>query len=301
MAPLVTPVITSRPPALRDSRFSSQTDAPTQSNTRSTPCPSVSSSTLLLKFGVFVVVDDLVGSQFQCAVELPLAAGSGDDAGAHHLCDLDSHAADSAACGLYQNVIPWANLRLGDEAVPCSVGGDGQGRRFGEVHVVGDDVGVDGRGGDVLGMAAVQVYPQPFLVGALVVAPHLAVVAVGAGDPVVENHSVSDFQLCIGRRADGRHLAGDVAAQDAGERPAIGASFAQVEVQVVEGAGPHAEHNLAGADLRFGPVAADELVGSAVLVNEDCFHLPSSSLFLRPAFPVKAGIQGLQQIQAFAT
>jgi hypothetical protein len=52
--PDVVPVITSRPPGLRLARLSSHTLAPTQSNTTSTPRPSVSSFTRWLNFGVVV-------------------------------------------------------------------------------------------------------------------------------------------------------------------------------------------------------------------------------------------------------
>ena len=65
---------------------------------------------------------------------------------------------DAAAGGLDQHVVPRANLRLRDQAVPSRVGRDGQRGGFGEVHTAGNNVGVDGRGRDVFGMAAVQVY-----------------------------------------------------------------------------------------------------------------------------------------------
>ena len=52
--PAVVPVMTSRPPGLRLAQLSSHTGAPTQSNTTSTPRPSVSSLTRWLNFGVVV-------------------------------------------------------------------------------------------------------------------------------------------------------------------------------------------------------------------------------------------------------
>ena len=50
--PEVVPVITMRPPDFRHSRLSSQTSAPTTSNTRSTPFPSVNSMMRSLTLGV---------------------------------------------------------------------------------------------------------------------------------------------------------------------------------------------------------------------------------------------------------
>ena len=149
---------------------------------------------------------------------------------------------------------------------------DGQGGGLGEVHRVGDDVGVDRRGGDVLSMAAVQVNAEALLVAAPLVVAHSAVLAVAAGDAVVQYDPVTDLQRGMGRGADGRHFPGNVAAHDPGQRAVVGASFPQVEVQVVQGAAPDPEHYFAGADLRLGPVSVYQLVRAAVFVDKDRFH-----------------------------
>ena len=76
----------------------------------------------------------------------------------------------------------------------------------------------------------------------------------------------------MGRRADGRHLARDVAAHYAGQRAVVGAALPQVQVQVVQRAGPDAQHDLAGRRFRVGAVAVHQLVGAAVLVDKYCLH-----------------------------
>ena len=181
---------------------------------------------------------------------------------------------------LHQHVVPRPHLGLGDHAVPGGVGGDGQSRGLGEVHRVGNDVGVHGGRGDVLGMAAVQVHAQAFLVAAPLVVAHAAMLAASAGNAVVQDDPVADLQGRGGGRADCGHLSSDVATHNARQRAVIGAAFPKVEVQVVQGASPHPEHDFAGADLGIGAVPVDQLIGAAVLVDKDRFHMaPPSSIF----------------------
>ena len=231
--------------------------------------------------GGLAVVDDLVGSPFHGRVELPLAAGGGDNASAHHLGDLDAHASDAASCGLNQHIVPRLDLGLGDEAVPRGVGGDGQRGGLGELHVVGDHVGVDGRGGDVVGVAAVEVDAEALLVRAPLVVAHGAVLAAVAGNTVIEYYAVADPEGGDGSGADGNHLTGDVAAHDAGQGAVVGAADAKVQIKVVESAGPHLEHDFARADLGVRAVAVDQFVGAAVFVNVDRLHQCTSATAVR--------------------
>ena len=149
----------------------------------------------------------------------------------------------------------------------------GRAAGLGEAHRAGNDVGVHGGRGDVLGMAAVQVHVQASLVAAPLIVAHAATLAATAGNAVVQDDPVADLQGRGGGRADRGHLSGDVATHDPWQRAVVGAAFPEVEVQVVQGASPHPEHDFAGANLGIGAVPVDQLIGAAVLVDKDRFHM----------------------------
>ena len=133
-------------------------------------------------------------------------------------------------------------------------------------------MGVDGGRGDVLGMAAIQVHAQALLIGTPLVVSHAAMLTVAAGDPVVQDDPVADLERGGGVGANGDHLAGDVAAQDAGQGSPVGTAPAHAQVKMVQGAAADAEHDFAGSHFRLGPVSVGQFVGAAVLLYEYCFH-----------------------------
>ena len=111
------------------------------------------------------------------ALQLPVAACGGDDACPDVLGDLDAGAADATASSLDEDVLPRLELAAGHDAVPRGVASDGEGGCLLERHVVGEAVDVDGGDDAVLGVTAVDVGPEAFLVGAVLVDALEAVLA----------------------------------------------------------------------------------------------------------------------------
>ena len=91
-------------------------------------------------------------------------------------------------------------------------------------------------------------------------------------DAVVQQDAVADFEVEVaaGVGADLHNFAGHIAAQDVRETAAV--AGAQVEVEMVEGAGPDAQQDFAGADFGFGTVAIGQDIRPASLVDINGFH-----------------------------
>ena len=133
----------------------------------------------------FPVIDYLVSSQLLGFFKFPVAARGGYDPGSEHLGYLNAHAGHAAARRLDQHVVPGTNLALSNQAMPGSMGGNGQSGALGKGHGVGNAVGVNGRSGDVFGVTSIQVHSEPLLVGAILIQPLQAAGAGAALGPVV--------------------------------------------------------------------------------------------------------------------
>ena len=163
-------------------------------------------------------------------------------------------------------------MALGDQAMPSGVTNYRNGRGFGEAHGIGYLMGVAGRGGDVFGMAAVQVDSDALLGGAILIQAQAAVLTMAAFDPVVQDHPVSLFKAGLGVGADGNDFAGHVAPQDSGKRSSIAAAGPDVQVQVIQSAATHPQHHFAGSHFRLRPVTVDKRLGTAVFVDINRLH-----------------------------
>ena len=164
-------------------------------------------------------------------------------------------------------------MALSYQTVPGGVGGQGEGGGFGESHRVRNFVSVDGRNRDVFGVAAIQVYAQTLLIGAVLVQSLHAIFADAiAFDPVVQHHPITHFEVGVGLGADLGDLSGHVAAQNAGQRPLVAAPGPQTDVQTVQGTPAHLQHYLAWRDFRFRPVSVGQDLRAAEFTDIDRFH-----------------------------
>ena len=149
--------------------------------------------------------------------------------------------------------------------------GQGYGGGLGIAHTVGNLVGVDGRSGDVLGVAAVQVNPNTQLGGAvLVVAIHTVFAGVTL-DPVFQQHPVPHLQGGIGVGTDGSDFPRHVHAHDAGTLTAA-APAAHAHVGPVQGAAADPQHNLAGRHFGVRQVAIHHCFRPARFLKINGFH-----------------------------
>src|SRR5262249_28643917 len=191
------------------------------------------------------VVDHLVGAQLLRLRELPVTSGSDDGAGADALGHQETEAADAAADGLDEHVLPRLELHALDEAVPRRVAGQRKRRGLLEPHAVGDQLEVGRRNLAVLRVTAVELAAEPLLALAVLVAPEDTRRADTALHAVLDHDAIALFPAGHARPQP-RDLSRDVETEDAWERPGGRAARADREVGVVDRRGPDAADDLPG-------------------------------------------------------
>src|SRR5207247_6416991 len=113
--------------------------------------------------------------------------------------------------------------------------------------------------GAVLGLPAVQLAAQSLLSLAVFVAAEHARRADAALHPILHGDPIAGREAGHARSEAG-DLSRHVEPEDARQAPGRRAAGADAEVGVIDGARPHADHDLAGSGLRVGTVAEDQLL-----------------------------------------
>ena len=186
--------------------------------------------------------------------------------------DLNGHAVHPAPGADDKDGFPRPQAGPVDEHAPG--GQTHQQRRggFRETHSIGQGGQVSGRNGNDLGRPAAEVLPDDVVAGADgALAPPRELV-VDEADPGVDHHALADAPAGD-PGAQGQDLARDIRTAPVGHlqlqpRP----SAPDPDVQVVQGAGPHADHHLAGRKLGVGHVTVAQHIQFAVLLEIDGFH-----------------------------
>ena len=139
-----------------------------------------------------------------------------------------------------------------------------------EVERIRNRDDIDRRNRDQLAVAAVDGIAKHGEFRALVLQSGDALRAVIAEVHGREQHALADFES--GHvLADFDDFTGDVAAENVRQLHA-GQAFAHPDIEMVHGAGFHADQDLIFARLRIGNVFVAEHFGSAEFVNADGFH-----------------------------
>jgi hypothetical protein len=218
------------------------------------------------------VIDEMVGAELFCLLQLFIAASSGNDARPEKLGNLDGSAAHAASCPKDENIFAGLQLGSGKKHVPSSLedkrnrGGLFEGQVFRIRHAIYF------WSADKFGTASVD---QVAEIGELAAAVVLAGDAGGAfatshaggkNDPLTDAHGGYI-------RADLGDFAGDVATWDVRERNRdIGVAAADPEVKVIQSASFHADEDFVRADSGLGSIRVFQDLRSTVLMEEHCLH-----------------------------
>src|SRR5579883_332577 len=257
--PLVLPQVTSRPPRARTRMLVSHVAWPTCSTTTSTPRLAVrrrtsSSTDWVLWLRVSSAPRARARSSFQSSPATAITRAPKSLA-------TWMAALPTPLPGPHHQHVP---RREEDERHGGRLG-EGEGGGLGQEVCLGD--------AHVLGVPPVDVLPEDAVLAAQVVVARQAGLAVPAAHPGVEHHRVAGTPGGH-PRPHGGHLARDIAPEDVGERePETGDPPAHVDVQVVHGAGPDADEDLAGAGDRVGDLLVGQHFRAAVGVDPDRVHL----------------------------
>ena len=219
-----------------------------------------------------VVIDGEIRAQGEGFGQFLLAAGGGNDPAMEHLGDLDGGRTDAAGRRQHQHILARLEARAGDEHVPGGEEHHGNGGGLLEGEVAGDADGAVLGGGQQFGVAAVAAVAEGGEAAAEIVLAAQASLALAATESGREQHAPSGLHPAA-QRAHLDNLARDVAAQHMrhGE-PHAGDARAHEEVEVVQGAGAHADEDFVGLDGGLGRRFVNQLFRAAVPVNAGEVH-----------------------------
>jgi len=219
-----------------------------------------------------MVVDGVVGAELAGFFELFAAACSGDYPSAEKFGDLNSGAANAAACAENEHVVTRLKLGAGYQHVPGGLEDERYGSGFFERKTLRIRQAIYFGDANELGRATVNHVAEIGELAAAVVESRDACGTLAAGYPGGENYFLPDTDGGD-FRSDLRDLAGDVAAGNVrkGYRNARQA-LADPNVEMVQGASVNADEHFVGANGRLGDGGVFQNFRRAVLLEDDGFH-----------------------------